>query len=684
MAFLTLMLAVMVGSVRSASSQQSPTECADGSMTQWMHNDQGKNPCELVQDVLRVCEPSFRLGFLPRGYTCDNSPGSALSPCCCGSPTFALMSACWSCQYNITFDLVSTTFTGFVKDCQTLPNPITSYDTSVRSSITALDLPSWSQTEPLAGKWDFAGAPSRAWRNSTPSATVAPPVPTGYPMQVNSTGISKGALAGAIVGAILGSKLLFMAVGYLFYRWWKNQPGHQNDDDERGYAYHVFGEPKYPRRAVTRRSRRGSRAHVDLDEDNVSPRSSRWLGVPSYLQPTSFHSHSSASDSPVPGQQELGLHSPGTYDHGMEVGVTPFISNQRPVESEKARARRQSTLRIANNGATTSDEENNAPAPQPELLAHAQSVSPAPGSPIIAMSSPPTRGASRANSHAGSVSTSNLHRHSISTGSHSGSGTRYQEDDAGVSIVIESGNASREMLRSVPPAYVDYRKGYSGANLDKGDLHRHGSAQAEGSNNTHGESSRSAGSEAGRLPTSDDTSATYIDSSSPPSPKKVEVETHDTDTVDAKTMTETNTVREPQAEPDHRDRTESGDSEGVATIRPPEIERPRPAERSSTSDLAALTAANTVANRPSSPASNTPHQPARPSQLTHTSAPAGVTFSEPTSQDHVDSEHDPRQTSDDASTSRNENPPPDANSAPWSWGRALGAFGLGGTNAPNS
>ncbi|KAG8716262.1 hypothetical protein FRC11_005920 [Ceratobasidium sp. 423] len=680
MAFLTLMLAAMIGSVRSAP-QQSPTECADGSMTLWMENDKGKNPCELVQDVLRVCDASFTLGFLSRGYTCDNTQGSALAPCCCGSPTFALMSACWSCQYNITFDLVSTTFTGFVKDCQTLPNPITSYDTSVRSSITALDLPPWSQTEPLAGKWDFTGA----WRNSTPSAIVAPPVPTGYPFQVNSTGISKGALAGVIVGAILGSMLLFMAAGYFFCWWWKSQPGHQDDEYERGYAYHVFGEPKYPRRAVTRRSRRGSRVHVDLDE-GVSPRSSRWLGVPSYLQPTSFHSQSSvASDSPVPRQQEFGLHysPPGTYAHAMEVGVTPFISDQRPVESEKARARRQSTLRIANNSATTSDEENNTPAPQPELLAHVQSISPGPSSPV-AMNPPPLPGlASRSNSHAGSVSTSNAHRHSISTGSHSGSGTRYQEDDAGVSIVIESGNTSREMLRSVPPAYVDYRKGYSGADLDKSDLHRHNSAQAEGSNNTHGKSSRSAGSEPGRHPTSDNTSTTCIDSSSPPSPKKIEAETHDTDT-DAKTMTETNTVREPQTESDHRDRTESGDSEGAAVIKPPEIENPGPIERSSTSDLAALTAANTAANCPSSPSSNAPHQPARPSHLTHTSAPAGVTFSKPVSQDHVDSEHDIRQTLDDAPPPSSQSPPADANSAPRSWSRALGNFGLGWANAPSS
>ncbi|CAE6416952.1 unnamed protein product [Rhizoctonia solani] len=688
MAFVTLMLAAIVGSICSVTAQQSPTQCVDGPMTSWMQNNRGKNPCELVQDVLRVCDPSFNLGFLPRGYTCDNAPGSTLAPCCCGSPTFALMSACWLCQYNITFDLVSTTFTGFAKGCQTLPNPINSYDTSVRAPIAALDLPQWSQTEPLAGKWDLTGA----WRNSTPSSTSAPPVPTGYPIQVNSTGISKGALAGAIVGAILGSKLLFMAAGYLFYRWWKKQPGHQNDEDyERSYVHHVFGEPKYPRRAVTSRSRKGSRAHVDLDEDNVSPRSSRWLGVPSYLQPTSFHSHSSESDAPVPGQQERNPHhSPHSpYIHEGEGGVTPYIPDQRPVESEKARARRQSTLlRIANNG-PTSDENNNAPAPQPELLARVHSISSAPGSPpMAAMSSPPIMGSvtrtSRSNSQAGSISTSNLHGRTTSVGSGSGSGTRYQEDDAGVSIVIEDGNGGQETVRSVPPAYVDYRKGYSDPNLVKGELHRHDSAQAGGSNNTHGESSRSGGSEAGGPSGTSDASATCIDSSDPPSPHKSEAEVHDTDTVDAKTMTETNTVREPQEESDHRDRTESGNSEGAATIRPStETENHGPMERSSTTDLAALTAANTAANRPSSSGSNVPRQSTRPSNHTHTSAPAGVTFSDPESQIHIGAGRDTGQTSQDAPPPDSETSPP-TNSGSWSWGRALGAFGLGGANTPNS
>lgn len=88
-----------------------------------------------------------------------------------------------------------------------------SYDMSVRNSIMALDLPDWSEVVPSAGKWDFTGVCDRglsemcayrremigAWHNSTPYPTTTPPAPTGYPDQINSTGISKGALAGELI-----------------------------------------------------------------------------------------------------------------------------------------------------------------------------------------------------------------------------------------------------------------------------------------------------------------------------------------------------------------------------------------------------------------------------------------------------------------------------------------------------
>ena len=655
--FMSFVLAmVLVHTVRS-ETQQSPTECADGSMTLWMQNSDGKNPCELVQDVLRVCDASYKLDFLPRGYTCDNGPGSALAPCCCGSPTFALMSACWSCQYNITFDLVSTTFTGFEKNCETLPDPITTYDASVRSNILALNLPAWSEVEPLAGKWDFAGA----WRNATPNPTTAAPVPTGYPIQVNSTGISKGALAGAIIGAILGSKLLFMAAGYVFYRWWRGQQ--EDRDDEKGYAHRVLGEPRHGRRVIPR-SRRGSRGHVDLDEDTNSP---RWPGVPPYLHPTSFHSHSSRGSDSHPeqdAQQPSGsrAYGPGRYPQEEEGGVTPFIVDQRPVESEKSRQRRQSTSLRVTNDHSQSGEEGSPPAPQPALLAHAHSVSYGPTSPRT--SRPLISPASRSNS----ASTSNIHGHSSSSAS-----TRYQEDDAGVSLVIESsgsGSHEADAIRCVPPAYVDYRQGYSSDKPKPKPIRRR----------TESTSANGGSSGGGGTGASDSASATYIGSSDGPSrapsiDKSIdaEPERHEADTMDAKTMTETNTVREP--EPDEpRDRTTSGDSEGASTIKPPEppvdAERPVTAGRSSTTDIAALTAANTSANRAGTE---------RPAPTSHSSAPAEAVLG--SSPDNVGDSHS---SSHDITRAQSSNTDATSGAGAWSWGRALGVFGLTGAPASGS
>ncbi|KAG8717484.1 hypothetical protein FRC08_007339, partial [Ceratobasidium sp. 394] len=591
-------LALLLAATVRAARQQ-PTECADDTMTLWMRNSAGKTPCALVQDVLRVCDASFEIGFLPRNYSCDNDPKSALAPCCCGSPTFALMSACWSCQYNITFDLVTTTFTSFEKACP--PDPITSYNPSVQGAIDALDLPAWSRVEPLAGKWDM----SCAWKNATPFPTAAPPVPTGYPITV-TTGISKAALAGAIIGAILGSKLLFMLAGYLFWRWWRTQPGHPHEDDEKSYVERVLGEPRNHRLS----RRRGSRSHLDLDldEDHATPRSSRWL-VPSYLKPTSFHSHSSESESPPPPDPEF---------NGQPGNVTPFEAREPVMESEKARTRRSMSMRVTNNLPGTGA--GDVPRPQPALLAGARRLS-------IDSPQSPTAPLSHSNSFV-------VQNQSHSRSQSPGSGPGYQEDDAGVSLVIESGhtspNPSEVAVRSVPPAYVDYRgMGYSySARADKVPrFERRGSTSVEG---TTSESATCIGSregsgagsvkafagvgveepgpsregrgaveerDEGEVRTVTERAVENGGLSAPRTPRPTgaesgnaarggtagnEAETRDTTTGD---------------ESDVRDRTGSGDSGG--TVKPGVVEPPKPLERASTTNIAALS--GVTVKRPSGP-----------------------------------------------------------------------------------
>ncbi|QRV85297.1 transmembrane protein [Ceratobasidium sp. AG-Ba] len=614
-------IAVLIATVAVLGASQQPTECADPSMTMWMRNSAGKTPCELVQDVLRVCDASFEIGFLPRSYTCNNGPDSNLAPCCCGSPTFALMSACWSCQYNVTFDLVTTTFTAFEKDCQALPNPITTYDSSVRDRINALGLPAWSEMEPLAGKWDMASA----WKNSTPSTTSAMPTPTGYPYQITSTGISKGALAGAIVGAILGSKILFMLAGYVFWRWWKKQPGHQHDDgNEKGYVRQMVGEPRHHLRGrFAGRNRRGSRGQVDLDED-TSPRTTRWM-IPPYLHPTSFHSHSSGLNSPAPAPAP-DLNEPVPGD------VTPFRTEDRRPESEKARTRRMSgSMRVTNDHHQDHTEGGmNIPAPLPALLARARTLSgdaTPPHSPSLNLHSPLI--------HSGSSPLLASHGRSTSQSVSTVAGTdssgvgprRYQEDDAGVSLVIEDGRGGSPSsgsgsggggggIRSVPPAYVDYRQGYSQAD-NKAPRFSSATASTEGGETSEGTTYIGSGSSRDHHARVEGVKKDEDEGSGSPTTVAPTVQAASSDVpvpsteVPPMPTTENAPVPPTVSEDDARDRTISGDSEGAATIKPdPDLVPPppptRPIERSSTTDLAHLTAANTAANRshagPSTPA----------------------------------------------------------------------------------
>ncbi|KAF8598065.1 hypothetical protein BDV93DRAFT_526958 [Ceratobasidium sp. AG-I] len=161
---------------------------------------------------------------------------------------------------------------------------------------------------------------------------------------------------------------------------------------------------------------------------------------------------------------------------------------------------------------------------------------------------------------------------------------------------------------------------------------------------------------------------------------------NDADTVDARTMTDANTLRagsmvnaEGHDESETRDRTTSGDSEGASTIKATEslaegsAEAHPPVTRSSTTDLAALTAANTAANRSAGP--STPVESNRPSAPAHQSAPMiAVTAPEggeaQGDANGVGSSSQGRHTP--PSTDEGHSPTPST----WSWGRAMGVLGM--------
>ncbi|KAG9086616.1 hypothetical protein FRC07_013045, partial [Ceratobasidium sp. 392] len=186
-------------------------------------------------------------------------------------------------------DVVTTTFTGFEKDCSSIPTPLTSYDPIVSAQVAKIDIPIWAKIEPPAGKWDLAGA----WRNVTPVETTAPPIPTSYPAPSSSNFLSSGAIIGIIVGSVFGTALMFLVAAVIL---WKclgiGRYRQQQADDIRvgrdmGYldGEYVYVQPVNPndspngtlgvslaRRLTSRRDPRGlrPRAEVDLDASDVS------------------------------------------------------------------------------------------------------------------------------------------------------------------------------------------------------------------------------------------------------------------------------------------------------------------------------------------------------------------------------------------------------------------------------
>ncbi|ELU38703.1 hypothetical protein AG1IA_07267 [Rhizoctonia solani AG-1 IA] len=121
-----LALASLFTAARTTLAQQTSLQCHDPVMTRWMLNSAGETPCQVLQDVMQICNPSYAVDWLTPSYSCDNSPTAMTAACCCGSPTFALFSAC----------------------C---------YDPIIRSRTDQVNIPLWAHMVPSAGRWDLTG-----------------------------------------------------------------------------------------------------------------------------------------------------------------------------------------------------------------------------------------------------------------------------------------------------------------------------------------------------------------------------------------------------------------------------------------------------------------------------------------------------------------------------------------------
>jgi len=95
--------------VPAALADDTHISCASGTEIQpdfnWWNNKHGENPCQMLQNLLRGCDPDHTIQMMPQSPLkspdiCEANPNSDNSfiPCCCNTVAYALREACWSCQ----------------------------------------------------------------------------------------------------------------------------------------------------------------------------------------------------------------------------------------------------------------------------------------------------------------------------------------------------------------------------------------------------------------------------------------------------------------------------------------------------------------------------------------------------------------------------------------------------------
>ncbi|EJD54348.1 hypothetical protein AURDEDRAFT_110036 [Auricularia subglabra TFB-10046 SS5] len=75
----------------------------------WWFNRRRQNPCQILQNLLRQCDPDHTIHAMPESPLSapdicispnDASDAAKVAPCCCNTAAYALRQACWSCQHG--------------------------------------------------------------------------------------------------------------------------------------------------------------------------------------------------------------------------------------------------------------------------------------------------------------------------------------------------------------------------------------------------------------------------------------------------------------------------------------------------------------------------------------------------------------------------------------------------------
>ncbi|EJD46358.1 hypothetical protein AURDEDRAFT_184358 [Auricularia subglabra TFB-10046 SS5] len=192
----------------SSCASVAPYSCCAASTSDWMLNGQGMNPCQLIEQVMRTCDPSFAVHVLPEDFRCpvtrDPSNPSTREPsgCCCSTVSFALFAACRLCQAN---DISITSYYDFLSGCGQktalgdLPDEVL-----ISGNVS---VPPWARITPHA-YGDLWNA-QKAFDNATATAAESQ----------SSSASGKGAVLNtlALTGALVGLALVGAIVGLLYY-----------------------------------------------------------------------------------------------------------------------------------------------------------------------------------------------------------------------------------------------------------------------------------------------------------------------------------------------------------------------------------------------------------------------------------------------------------------------------------
>ncbi|CAE6421869.1 unnamed protein product [Rhizoctonia solani] len=148
--------------------------CIDSSSTQWMLNSAGRSPCEVLDQVVKVCEASASVPNLSVDVSCGSLVTNASSACCCSTATYALVSACWVCQTNRSPSLLSSTYQTWWSGCP-VDSRLNGSLPAVISQTLSIAVPNWALVQPAASdaNWNPSSAQLAVGITPSPSVTTS-------------------------------------------------------------------------------------------------------------------------------------------------------------------------------------------------------------------------------------------------------------------------------------------------------------------------------------------------------------------------------------------------------------------------------------------------------------------------------------------------------------------------------